>query len=119
MSGAWEVTSFAVQTSTANQKTDTLYANGRMQVPVIISVKAVNGTTGAIYDSTEVTGTWFYSTTENEFAHTLGNSRDPVTPIADGTKSIIFWISSTKVENKNIAAFITQPNEQVISLVSN
>ncbi|OOG00671.1 hypothetical protein ASPCADRAFT_202496 [Aspergillus carbonarius ITEM 5010] len=126
MSAAWEVTSFAVQTSTANQKTDSVYANGRMQVPVIVTVKAVNGTTGASYEltdaelktiklrdyytSTELTGTWFYSTTENEFAHTLGNTRDPVTPIADGTKSIVFWVSSTKVENKNIAAFITQPN---------
>ncbi|GLA67390.1 hypothetical protein AtubIFM54640_010708 [Aspergillus tubingensis] len=113
MSVSWEVTSLAVQTSTANQKTDTLYANGRMQVPVIVSVKAVNGTTGQNYELTDAELEkikLFYSTTENEFAHTLGNARDPVTPIADGTKSIIFWVSSTKVENKNIAAFITQPN---------
>ncbi|PYI08540.1 hypothetical protein BO78DRAFT_395672 [Aspergillus sclerotiicarbonarius CBS 121057] len=40
MSVAWEVPSFAGQTSTADQKTDLLYANGRMQAPGIVSIKA-------------------------------------------------------------------------------
>ncbi|PYH93981.1 hypothetical protein BO71DRAFT_399233 [Aspergillus ellipticus CBS 707.79] len=132
MSVSWEVTAFAVQTSTADQRTDALYANGRMQVPVIVSVRAINGSTGASYQltnaeleriqlvdyfssATEITGTWFYSTTENEFSHSLSGTREPVVPIVDGAQSIFFWVSSTRVENRNIAARITQPNNTTIT----
>ncbi|KAK3356818.1 hypothetical protein B0T25DRAFT_537470 [Lasiosphaeria hispida] len=42
----WEVTYFKVETTTGDGKTDSLYANGRMQVPVIVTIKAIEkGTT--------------------------------------------------------------------------
>ncbi|OOF91476.1 hypothetical protein ASPCADRAFT_409084 [Aspergillus carbonarius ITEM 5010] len=128
---SWEVTSFTVQSVTGGA--ETLYANGQMQIPAIVSIKAIDTTTYASYKLTQVElesiqlvdyfspttvlqGSWFYSTHENEFAHTMPTTRDPGQPVLDdGAQHIYFWVSSTKVENKRIAARITQPNQTVVT----
>ncbi|PYI02602.1 hypothetical protein BO78DRAFT_390102 [Aspergillus sclerotiicarbonarius CBS 121057] len=134
MTTLWEVITFTVQTSAVGNASDRLYANGQMQVPVIVSIRAIIGDTGASYHLTqselqsiklidyysrkELTGTWFYSTTENVFSHTLPGSRAPVEPIADGTQSIYFWVSSTKMESTNIAAQISQPGKDQPTIIT-
>ncbi|QMW32390.1 hypothetical protein F9C07_2284604 [Aspergillus flavus] len=128
---AWEVVTFTVHTNTSNGITDALYANGQMQVPVIVGIKAVDQnyspytlteaelkriTLVDYYNTaTEIKGNWYYSTEENEFAHSLPTSRDPGQPIRqEGPQYITFWVSTTKVENKNIAARITQTTDNKV-----
>ncbi|KAE8353322.1 hypothetical protein BDV28DRAFT_165011 [Aspergillus coremiiformis] len=128
----WEVTSFSVRSSTASGTSDVLYANGRMQVPVIASIKAIDTKTNNRYQLTdaelqkiqlvdylntsiEIKGTWFYSTVENEFAHSLGASAPVQAAPDDSAQSIYFWVSTTKVENKNIGARITQPDKTTVT----
>ncbi|GLA32143.1 hypothetical protein AnigIFM63326_011282 [Aspergillus niger] len=125
MTTLWEVINFKVQTSAQNNTSDSIFANGQMQAKVIVTIRAIDASTGANYQLTkaelegiklinyysknELKGNWFYSTTENDFAHTLPRAGDPVEPIADGTQSISFWVSSTQIGNENIAAQISQP----------
>ncbi|PWY92310.1 hypothetical protein BO70DRAFT_357428 [Aspergillus heteromorphus CBS 117.55] len=133
MSTRWEVTSFSVQTSTADGRSDALYANGRMQVPVIVVIRAVTEGTFSPYQLTtaelqrillvdyhntasEITGDWFYSRIENEFAHTLTGGRDPAQPILEpGAQAVFLWVSTTRIANRNIGARITQPNGTIIT----
>ncbi|KAI9039400.1 uncharacterized protein KD926_009414 [Aspergillus affinis] len=131
MSVSWDVTSFAVQTTTADQVTDRLYANGNMQVPVIVTINAINPTTWATHRLTDaelqeiqlidyysgavLTGTWFYSLTPNGFAHTLAGTDEPVEPTSDAPQSIRLYVSSTRIENRVIGARITQPNNTVVT----
>ncbi|PLB35569.1 uncharacterized protein BDW47DRAFT_119371 [Aspergillus candidus] len=131
MSVSWEVTSFAVQTTTVDQVADRLFANGNMQVPVVVTINAINPTTGATHRLTDaelqkiqlidyhsgavLMGTWFYSLTPNDFAHTLAGTNDPVEPTSDPPQSIRLYVSSTRIENRVIGARITQPNNTVVT----
>ncbi|XXH00618.1 hypothetical protein Hte_006966 [Hypoxylon texense] len=45
----WTLMVFRVETTTPDTTTDTLYANSRMQVPVIASIKARDRNTGSVY----------------------------------------------------------------------
>ncbi|GCB25861.1 hypothetical protein AAWM_08746 [Aspergillus awamori] len=125
MTTLWEVIDFKVQTTAPTNTTDSIFANGQMQAKVVVTIRAINASTGANYQLTdaelqsiklinyytkvEVTGKWFYSTTENEFAHALPRAGAPVDPIADGSQYINFWVSSTQIGYENIAAQISQP----------
>ncbi|PLB53949.1 hypothetical protein P170DRAFT_504818 [Aspergillus steynii IBT 23096] len=131
MAKLWEVTQFNVRTSARDSTSDSLFANGQMQVKVIVSIKAFlldpdeNGNSDYqltkaelegiklinYYSRNELTGRWTYSTTENGFAHVLPRAGAPVDPIADGTQTIGFWVSSTQITNENIAAQISQPGK--------
>ncbi|KAJ8116454.1 hypothetical protein ONZ43_g4437 [Nemania bipapillata] len=46
----WALLAFRVETTTPDGKTDTLYANGRMQAPVVISIKALDKSTQSVYN---------------------------------------------------------------------
>lgn len=131
MSVSWEVTSFAVQTTTVDQVSDRLFANGNMQVPVIVTINAINRMTGAIHQLTDaelqsiqlidyfsgvvLTGTWFYSLTPNDFAHTLAGTNEPVEQTSNARQSIRLYVSSSRIENKVIGARITQPDNTVVT----
>ncbi|GKZ72396.1 hypothetical protein AnigIFM50267_008759 [Aspergillus niger] len=81
---SWEVTSLEVQTTTPSATSDGLYANGNMQVPVVVVIKTIDPDTNTSYQliesdletiklidyddpPTELSGSWSYSTTENEW----------------------------------------------------
>ncbi|GLA32142.1 hypothetical protein AnigIFM63326_011281 [Aspergillus niger] len=134
MTTLWEVIDFKVQTTAQNNTSDSIFANGQMQAKVIVSIRAIIAATGANYQFTEaelksiklidyysmseLTGKWFYSFTENGYAHALPGAGAPVEPIADGTQSINFWVSSTGIEYKNIAAKISQPGEGQSTIIT-
>ncbi|EEP81064.1 predicted protein [Uncinocarpus reesii 1704] len=138
----WEISDFRVRTTTPSQESDVLYANGRMQVAVCISIKAINKDTGTRYklsqaelDSSQLVdyynssktlqGDWSYSSQENEFTHTLAvgmsvsDSAPKDTPtygsFEEGPQEKCYWVSTTKADNKHIGACITQPDGTVIS----
>ncbi|GKZ33893.1 hypothetical protein AbraIFM66950_003980 [Aspergillus brasiliensis] len=109
-STAWEVSSFEVQTTTPSATSDGLYANDNMQVPVVVVIKAIDSDSAMPYElsesdletikladyddpPTELSGAWSYSTTENEKR---------------------YWVTTTKIENKKVAASIKQPNGTVV-----
>ncbi|KAH8428759.1 uncharacterized protein LDX57_006443 [Aspergillus melleus] len=137
MSTLWEVTNFSLRTSAKDSTADSLYANGQMQVKVIVSIKAKipdpdDGpakdytltadelkTIKLIYYDTrkELSGEWSYSTTENDFAHVLPGGTAPAEPIADGTQAVIFWVSSTKLDHENIAAQVSQPGKDEPTII--
>ncbi|KAJ7230038.1 hypothetical protein GGX14DRAFT_553534 [Mycena pura] len=89
MGTGWQVNYFKVETSTSSANTDSLYANGRMQIPVTVSIKAVEtGTTTrytltdsdlntielVYYDDTSSTlsNGWSYTDQKDDtFAHTV------------------------------------------------
>ncbi|GLA12317.1 hypothetical protein AnigIFM62618_007454 [Aspergillus niger] len=85
---SWEVTSLEVQTTTPSATSDGLYANGNMQVPVVVVIKTIDPDTNTSYQliesdletiklidyddpPTELSGSWSYSTTENEVAASI------------------------------------------------
>ncbi|MCJ1346265.1 hypothetical protein MMC31_004480 [Peltigera leucophlebia] len=167
----WEVTSFTVQTSTTNGTSDVLYANGRMQVPVTVFIKAVKkGKTKRYYLSQQqlagielidygnsastLSGAWTYSIQANEFANTLSaatsTASTTLTTLTTGaalhvrastglrpskrtnandsddsddsdddddedSQSQVYWVSTTKVENKNVGARIMQPDGKTVN----
>ncbi|RAH55760.1 hypothetical protein BO85DRAFT_470103 [Aspergillus piperis CBS 112811] len=138
---SWEVSFLQVQTTTADAVTDTLYANGHMQVPVIVTIKAIDPESAATYElkdsdlekiklidhddetpATELSGSWSYSATENEFDHALPTSRkEPQTDLslADGDpQRKRYWVTTTKMENKRIGASIKQPDGTVVHTAS-
>ncbi|GLA32138.1 hypothetical protein AnigIFM63326_011277 [Aspergillus niger] len=104
-----------------------------MQAQINVRIRAINQNTWATYQLTqsdlqslklidynkrqELTGNWTYSTVEKEeFAHNMPITRSPadeelvapVTPIADDTQTIIFWVSATRIESLRIGAQITE-----------
>ncbi|CAM6102841.1 unnamed protein product [Calypogeia fissa] len=154
----WEVTYFKVETITS----DSLYANGRMQVPVIVSIKAIEkGTTQRYtlqdadlskielidYDDTAsaLSDGWSYTDQKNGlFANSLIASAatvnaairavefssrtalDPVFQVEqpqpqitartdDGPQSKKYWVCTTKVESKRVAARVKQPDGTTIT----
>ncbi|KAJ7189184.1 hypothetical protein C8R46DRAFT_35779 [Mycena filopes] len=133
----WKVSYLRVETSTSNTKTDSLYANGQMQIPVIISIKAV--TTGTktethytladsdlnkiklVYyhdTSSTLSNGWSYTTQKDDtFAHTVSGQSASFTATHlaaadtqsnDSPQTKTYWVTTTKVENQNVAASIEQ-----------
>ncbi|BCR99551.1 uncharacterized protein AKAW2_41234S [Aspergillus luchuensis] len=132
---SWEVTSLEVQVTTPNATSDALFANGNMQVPVIVVIKAIDPDTNTVYElsdleletiklidyddpPTELPESWSYSSTENEFEHTLPAStkgpRSEPAPFDVGIQKKRYWVTTTELENKRIAASIKQPNGTVV-----
>ncbi|KAL7958024.1 hypothetical protein V8C34DRAFT_324730 [Trichoderma compactum] len=88
MSNNWTLDTFTVATTTPGGDQDVLYANGAMQVPVVVTVSAVNddNTPHILTDAelsslklidcdgppSDLSGGWTYSTIENSFDHTIG-----------------------------------------------
>ncbi|KAL7931501.1 hypothetical protein V8C35DRAFT_282501 [Trichoderma chlorosporum] len=127
MSGDWTLDTFKVETSTESANEDSLYANGTMQVLVIVTVSAVNAdnTPHALTDDelsslklidcdgplSDLPSGWSYSTTENIFDHVIGSSSSMVQPRPtdepDARKQR-YWVSTTRAEPKNIGASIKQ-----------
>src|ERR1700761_9699465 len=89
MGTGWEVNYFKVETSTSSANTDSLYANGKMQIPVTVSIKAVETGTSTRYTLTDsdlntielvyyndtsstLSNGWSYTDQEDDtFAHTI------------------------------------------------
>ncbi|GKZ22928.1 hypothetical protein AbraIFM66951_009324 [Aspergillus brasiliensis] len=132
---SWEVSSFEVQVTTPNATSDALYANGSMQVPVIVVISAINPDSNSPYElddselekirlidyddpPTEIKGSWSYSVIENEFEHGLPSTKMAVQSdlslAAEGPQKKRYWVTTTKIEDKRIAASIEQPNGTVV-----
>ncbi|OPB43308.1 hypothetical protein A0O28_0104990 [Trichoderma guizhouense] len=116
MAGLWSVVSFSIETTTPDRSTDTLFANGLMQVPVVISILARYEENGIPPIHCEG---WDIATDANEFDHVmLGRVSEAESPTAGTAKvggvsdgqNIIFWVSTLEVEHKNIAASIREPS---------
>ncbi|KAL7911628.1 hypothetical protein GGI35DRAFT_477338 [Trichoderma velutinum] len=108
MSVQWEVTKLTIETSTPDHVTDTLFANGSMQVPVIVSIRAED-------PETRETFTLSQSQLESIELVDYYNPASPPPGLSKGDPSaelqkIRYWISSTKVENVNLAAKTRQGN---------
>ncbi|PWY69619.1 hypothetical protein BO94DRAFT_590404 [Aspergillus sclerotioniger CBS 115572] len=142
----WEVTFFEITTTRSDRITDTLYANGRMQVPIDVSIKAVvNDETYTLSEQElasiklvryvspdeDLPDGWDYTASENEFDHVMPttvtnikNNRDSdipapaealhITPRADHQVKR-YWVSTTHVENEQIAASILSPSGEIIT----
>ncbi|KAK2734630.1 hypothetical protein FQN57_001624 [Myotisia sp. PD_48] len=143
MSKQWTVDVLKVQTTTPSQSTDTLYANGRMQVQVIVLIYAVEideskeekqyhlsqaeldsiELVDYYYTNTQLTGDWSYSNTYNGWYQTLEPAATATTTQAilkassdsNVSQPKTYWVTTTAVENKNIAARIKQPDGKVIT----
>ncbi|PWY65825.1 hypothetical protein BO83DRAFT_117104 [Aspergillus eucalypticola CBS 122712] len=132
---SWEVTSFEVQATTPNATSDALYANGNMQIPVIVAISVIDPDTNTAYElndseletiklidyddlPTEISGSWSYSVTENEFEHGLPSTKKTVQPdlslAAGGLQKKRYWVTTTKVENKRIGASIKQSDGTIV-----
>ncbi|RPA93704.1 hypothetical protein L873DRAFT_1830615 [Choiromyces venosus 120613-1] len=147
----WEVGYLKVKTTTDKETSDILYANGRMQVPVRVYIKAIKkGMTERFYltqseldtiklvdyDDTAniLSGGWTYSDEANDFNITLslatstasvalytraslegGEVKAEVKQDDDNAQFKEYWVSTTKVENKKIAASIKQSDGKTIT----
>ncbi|KAJ5729087.1 uncharacterized protein N7483_003595 [Penicillium malachiteum] len=128
----WEVVSFAVQTTTSDRVTDRLFANGNMQVPVIVTIRAINSATGAThllsaaqlqeielidyFSGAVLTAPWSSSRTPNDFAHTVAGTNDPVVeqPTSDIPQSVQLYVTSTRIENRVIGARLTRADSPTV-----
>ncbi|KAL7892575.1 hypothetical protein HDV63DRAFT_389470 [Trichoderma sp. SZMC 28014] len=131
----WEVDVLRLRTSTIDQRIDKLYANGRMQVPVIALIEARDPATGKYHmlteaeldtiklvnyynPETELASPWAYSSVENEYDHVIyqRNSSKHVRPssteTADTYQQKRYWVSTTDLNTTQIAATILQPNQK-------
>ncbi|GIK07120.1 hypothetical protein Aspvir_002775 [Aspergillus viridinutans] len=132
MAVQWEVIQMKVETSPGDHIRDSLFANGQMQVPVIVSIEAINPANNTIYKlsaaqlntiklvdyynpTTQLSTPWTYSDVENEFHHALPataasetQQTDASDPRADFQKKT-WWVSTSRVEHKNIGASIQTP----------
>ncbi|KAI0453888.1 hypothetical protein F5B21DRAFT_478203 [Xylaria acuta] len=144
MGNNWEVSDLQIRTSASKSDEDSIFANGIMQVPVIVSIKAVDKTTRdrvtlsdselssirlVDYDDTskELSDGWSYTTdVKTVFSNTLPAAAkasrlvalDQVQLQADansGPQSKKYMVSTTKVENKSVAASIKQPDDETIT----
>ncbi|KAF7169155.1 hypothetical protein CNMCM5623_001942 [Aspergillus felis] len=136
MAVRWEVSDMRVETSPGDHTRDSLFANGQMQVPVFVSIQALNPATGAGHTlsaaelntiklvdyfspTTQLSAPWTYSGQENEFHHVLPNTASNDTPQTDGSSPTAavqkktWWVSSSRVEHKNIGASIRAPDGTV------
>lgn len=133
----WEVTFFELHTTTLDETTASLFANGRMQVAVDVFVRAIDSQNGSRYRLTQaelntiqlvqyvnpnivLTDPWFYSDQQNEFAHAMPSSGDTnASPASNEALPIQndatwdhkrYWVRTTRVEHIRVAARIRQPN---------
>ncbi|KAJ6127918.1 hypothetical protein N7471_009135 [Penicillium samsonianum] len=136
MAVQWEVTDMTVETSPSDHTRDSLFANGQMQVPVFVSIKAIDPATGAGHTlreaelntiklvdyfspPTQLSAPWTYSGQENEFHHVLPSTASDETPQTDGSSPTAalqkktWWVSTSRVEHKNIGASIQAPDRTV------
>ena len=133
----WEVTYFKVETITSGGESDSLYANGRMQVPVVVSIKAIEKDTVKQHtlqstdlsniklidydDPTSVLSDgWSYGEQSINFpAHSLNTSVFRQTQAKAktdvGPQSKKYWVSTTKIENKRVAARIKQSDGTTVT----
>ncbi|KAI1169832.1 hypothetical protein F4777DRAFT_571666 [Nemania sp. FL0916] len=91
----WSLLAFRLETTTPDTRADALYANGRMQVPVIISIRAWNSSTQTVYQlsdlelnrielidydapTTGLADGWSYSATRNELFSNAAAARNDV-----------------------------------------
>ena len=139
----WEITYLKVETSQSDSKTDTLFANGRMQVPVIVRVKAKkNAKSTEVYTLTAaelstielihyddpdktLSDGWSYSDKKNElFANTISTARSATLRAAvaqtlaastDVPQTKKYMVSTTKVESMKVGARIQQPTGTTVS----
>ncbi|KAL6798118.1 hypothetical protein J3E68DRAFT_399067, partial [Trichoderma sp. SZMC 28012] len=133
MSENWTLDTFTVATTTPEGDKDVLYANGTMQVLVVVTVSAVNddNTPHMLTDdelssiklidyynpSSDLSDGWTYSTIENRYDHTIGS------PTAEETVAIDlsppkqfqrYWVSTATVEGKDIGASIKAQDGSVV-----
>ncbi|GFF61357.1 hypothetical protein IFM51744_10661 [Aspergillus udagawae] len=136
MAVQWEVTDMRVETSPGDHTRDSLFANGQMQVPVFVLIKAINPATGEVHTlkeeelktiklvdyyspTTQLSAPWTYSGQENEFHHALPSTASNETPQTDGPSPTAglqkkpWWVSTSRVEHKNIGASIRAPDGTV------
>ncbi|KAI6753883.1 hypothetical protein HG530_013059 [Fusarium avenaceum] len=133
----WVVDSISVSTVNIGGVTDSLYANGRMQVPVNVLVSArIKDTTIEYTLSPEklqlvvlrnrhtdavLVGDWTYSTIKNDYDHVISSvslDGSAVGPMGDQNaasddkgQTIQFWVSTTEVARMEIVASIHPPGE--------
>ncbi|GLA50146.1 hypothetical protein CBS63078_8619 [Aspergillus niger] len=133
MSDKWEVANFSLSTNVQNETEREIFANGNMQAQINVRIKAtVYDTLNTPYQLTEsdleslklidystkeeLAGKWTYSREEDEiFVHTMPGqlpSAAPVVPNADGSQTVVLWVSSTTLGDKRIAAQITELGEK-------
>ncbi|GFF54590.1 hypothetical protein IFM46972_10059 [Aspergillus udagawae] len=132
----WEVSKMLIETGRGGVE-DRLFANGLMQVLVVVEIRAFDPTTRTdyelndsdlatlklvdYYDGSEIKEPWAYSQfeDENEFDHvlpgTLGDAPHPKASEPLGGRHIKFWVTTTKAENKSIGAEIEQPDGKVVT----
>ncbi|KAK0716311.1 hypothetical protein B0H67DRAFT_489878 [Lasiosphaeris hirsuta] len=133
----WEVTYFKVETTTGDGKTDSLYANGRMQVPVIVTIKAIEqGTTKRCwlephelseialidYDDSpnKLSDGWSYTDSQSNDSLVITSSAavsaGEVAFRSDSDpQSKKFWVLTTRIESKRIGARIKQPDDKTVT----
>jgi hypothetical protein len=132
MAVQWEVVEMKVRTATPDHIQDRLFANGHMQVPVSVSIEAIDPATGNGYTLSaaelimlrlvdynspmaQLSTPWTYSYEENEFHHVLPGTASSEMPQPDasnptaGLVTRIFWVSTSRVEHKNIGASLLTP----------
>ena len=126
----WEVTGFQIRTATPELNSATLDADGSMQLPVYVFIKAnVKGTNDGYYLTEEelnsielidfghtnhrLSDGWSYSDKDLSAPSTSVTPRSEVSGndnIGDDYQLKCYWVSTTKTEDKNIAARITLPD---------
>jgi hypothetical protein len=132
----WEVTGFQIRTATPELNSATLEADGSMQLPVYVFIKAnVKGTNDGYYLTDEelnsielidfghtnhqLSDGWTYS--DKEDLSTPSTSDTPPLgvsghdSIGDGYQLKCYWVSTTKTEDKNVAARITLPDGKTVT----
>ncbi|KAL6229092.1 hypothetical protein BDW75DRAFT_225700 [Aspergillus navahoensis] len=133
---SWEVTGFQIQSHTSELKPDSVNADGKMQAPVYVFIKANVKGADDHYRLTEeelnkieliefdganhqLSDGWSYSDKEGPSVPsarvaTQLNVSGPDN-IGDSYQSKCFWVSSTNAEDKNINARITQPDGKIVT----
>lgn len=125
----WEVNSFKIRGNDP-----ALFANGEMQVAVKVDIKALVSGTSTSYTLTDaeldnielvdddlaaLSGGWSFSSTENDFNHTIPSSAQsdispPELPSAN-VQTKTYWVATSKTESKTVYASIQQPDGTVIT----
>ncbi|KKO99942.1 hypothetical protein THAR02_07948 [Trichoderma harzianum] len=133
MSKTWTLDTFTVATTTPGGDQDVLYANGTMQVLVVVTVSAVNddNTPHILTDDelsslklidcdgppSDLSDGWTYSTTENCYDHTIGPLTVEETVAVDlgPTRHLQrYWVSTAMAEAKDIGASIKAQDGSVV-----
>ncbi|KAL7924571.1 hypothetical protein ACQKWADRAFT_286997 [Trichoderma austrokoningii] len=132
MSDRWTLDTFTVETTTEGHDQDILYANGMMQVLVVVTLRAVNddNTPHALTDDelsslelidcdgppSNLSGGWTYSTTENIYDHTISPTAAQGKAAVDllGPDKQRYWVSTSKAEAKTIGASIKVQDGSVV-----